>query len=370
MNQLSSISLEFREGSSDKVYKAEIADAGNGLYTVNFAFGRRGNTLNTGSKTTNPVSYDDAKKAYDKIVKEKLGKGYKPVGGGEGIGSSVTPVTASVANIMTDREQRDSGLYPQLLVAISEDEAEHYITNDDFCSQEKFDGRRMTISKTTDAVMAVNKKGLSIGFPDAINKAVGAFMSSFITDGESIGDRLYAFDLLELNGTNLRPLPYAQRLVSLKDLFENSGKTVVVAKTAIGTAAKRKMMEALKNAGKEGIVFKQLSARWSVSRPQSGGPAIKCKFYKTASVIVTKVNAKRSVAVAVLNGTEIVPVGNVTIGPNKDVPPVNALVEVRYLYAYKGGSLYQPTYLVDRSEELNREECVISQLAYKTENED
>ena len=71
----------------------------------------------------------------------------------------------------------------------------------------------------------------------------------------------------------------------------------------------------------------------------------------------------------VLDGETVVPVGNVTIPPNKEVPPLNALVEVRYLYAYKGGSLYQPTYIMDRSDELDREECVISQLSYKSEDD-
>lgn len=360
---LPSISLAFCEGTSDKVYQAEVVDAGNGLYTVNFAYGRRSGTLNTGTKTTSPVSLDEATKVYEKLVLSKTAKGYKPTGSGEGIASSIT---ASVRDV----DQRDTGIYPQLLVAISEDQAERYLNDDDWCAQEKFDGKRMSVRKSTASVLAANKKGLSIGFPDTIAKAVEAFISSFLTDGEAIGDRLYTFDLLELNGADLRPLPYVDRLGHLNDLLGNNlNKAVVVAKTAIGTAAKRKLMADLKAAKKEGIVFKRLSAPWSAGRPQSGGPAIKCKFYKMASVIVLKVNAKRSVAMGVLDGETVVPVGNVTIGPDKNIPPAGALVEVRYLYAYKGGSLYQPTYLEDRTDELNRSECVIGQLVYKPEDD-
>lgn len=41
-------------------------------------------------------------------------------------------------------------------------------------------------------------------------------------------------------------------------------------------------------------------------------------------------------------------------------------VEIRYLYAYKGGSLYQPAFLGER-DDIPAEECVLSQLKYKPE---
>ena len=45
---MESITLYFREGSSDKVYSASI-DPKDGGHVVNFAYGRRGSTLNTGT---------------------------------------------------------------------------------------------------------------------------------------------------------------------------------------------------------------------------------------------------------------------------------------------------------------------------------
>jgi bifunctional non-homologous end joining protein LigD len=59
-------------------------------------------------------------------------------------------------------------------------------------------------------------------------------------------------------------------------------------------------------------------------------------------------------------------VGNVTIPPNKDVPAVGSVIEVRYLYAYEGGSLYQPTYKGVR-DDVDTEECRMNQLIYKKE---
>ena len=81
--------LYFRSGPSDKVYQASIQpkDAG---YLVHFAYGRRGSTLSTGSKTPAPVDYPTAKGIYDKLVREKLAKGYTP---GEDAGATTPPTS-------------------------------------------------------------------------------------------------------------------------------------------------------------------------------------------------------------------------------------------------------------------------------------
>ena len=66
-----SVTLYFREGSSDKVYQISLEPAGDG-YVVNFAYGRRGSTLSTGTKTHHPVPFDEAKSIYDRLVREKM----------------------------------------------------------------------------------------------------------------------------------------------------------------------------------------------------------------------------------------------------------------------------------------------------------
>jgi bifunctional non-homologous end joining protein LigD len=75
LESLPTVTLYYKEGSSDKVYQCSIEPAGN-RFTVNFAYGRRGSTLNTGTKTNVPVSYEDAQCIFDKLVKEKKAKGY------------------------------------------------------------------------------------------------------------------------------------------------------------------------------------------------------------------------------------------------------------------------------------------------------
>ena len=68
-------SLEFIEGSSSKEYHIQLKES-NGLYVVNFQYGRIGNALQHGTKTPNPVSLEEAEKIYNKLYKEKTGKGY------------------------------------------------------------------------------------------------------------------------------------------------------------------------------------------------------------------------------------------------------------------------------------------------------
>lgn len=65
-----------------------------------------------------------------------------------------------------------------------------------------------------------------------------------------------------------------------------------------------------------------------------------------------------------IRGNEVVSVGNVSIPPNHEIPAVGAVVECRYLYAFPGGSIFQPVYLGVR-DDIPKEECVISQLKYK-----
>jgi len=357
---LPSVTLWNHQGTSDKIYKLAVEEADGG-YVVNFAYGRRGSTLRTGTKTQSPVDLDKAMKVYEKILKGQLppNDGYEIIEGDKGgIGASV----------VRDNDQKDTGLRPQLLNPITEDEAERYILDDDWCGQEKFDGKRMTVKKDANSVVAANKKGLSVGFPDSIADSLLTAADALTADGEAVRETLYVFDLLEGGGHDLRGLPYCDRLANLRGAMKGAGDAVVVAPTAFGSAAKRVMMAALKARDKEGMVFKRLSASWYAGRPASGGDAVKCKFWSSCSCVVLKINAKRSVQVG-LSGQYI---GKVTIPPNWTVPAVGQVIEVKYLYvASEGGSLYQSIYLGPR-DDVDAKECTFDQqrLKYKPVDED
>ncbi len=350
-DQLPSIALEFREGSSDKVYHACIEQCGEG-YVVNFAYGRRGATLNTGTKTQQPVSYAEALSIYEKLVASKTAKGYQPSAGAQ--------PSAGVGAMVTDRQQRDTGLRPQLLNPITDKEVTVYLHNDNWCAQEKFDGKRLLLRKTGDALTAVNRDGLSVGFPQAYASALVTVPGDFVLDGESVGETFYAFDLLENETGCMRHMPYRVRLAALQAQFGRVGGCIVVAETILGTD-KRRFLDRLRAAKKEGVVLKDLGASWTAGRPASGGTALKCKFWATCSCVVLRANARRSVELE-LSGRSV---GNVTIPPNQEVPAAGQVVEIRYLYVTgPGGALYQPVYLGVR-DDVRIEDCTAEQQRIK-----
>ena len=84
---------------------------------------------------------------------------------------------------------------------------------------------------------------------------------------------------------------------------------------------------------------------------------LKYKFCETASFVVGKTNAKRSVSLLLFNGEKIKAAGNVTIPPNHEVPTTGQVVECRYLYGFReSGCIYQPVYL-DVRDDITAEEC-------------
>ena len=343
------ITLYYREGSSDKVYQAAI-EARDGGYVVCFAYGRRGTTLATGTKTQAPVDYDTAKAVYDRLVREKTAKGYTP-------GADGTPYRHS--------DKQASGVLPQLLNSVDEEQLEVLLGDRHHVMQEKHDGRRLLLRKLTHTVTGINKLGLVTGFPAVIAEEFQLAEADFTVDGEIVGEEYHAFDLLELDGDDLRGRTYQERYLHLMNLvasFNHRHISLVV--SAYLPGQKRELFDRLKAGNREGVVFKRGDAIYTAGRPNTGGPQLKHKFHETASFIVTKVNARRSVSLMLFDGDRVVPVGNVTIPPNHAVPVVGSVVEVRYLYAYPGGSIFQPVYLGVR-DDIRSEECTVDQLKYK-----
>ncbi len=347
------VTLYYRAGSSDKVYQAAIEPAGDGLFTVQFAFGRRGTTLQTGTKTQNPVPYQEARSIFTKLVREKTGKGYTP-------GEDGTPYAGG------PKQERDTGVRCQLLNPVEEPELAHFLDSPDYAMQEKFDGRRMLLRKAGGTVTGINRQGLEAGIPAAVASEAGSLKGDFLIDGEAVGDVLHVFDILTVNGIDLRYKAYETRLLHLEMLLApGPRRCLLVVSTVREPAAKREMFGRLRREGREGVVFKRLGSPYAAGRPASGGPQVKFKFYETASCIVTGRNDRRSVSLGLMDDGRPVACGNVTIPAGRDVPAEGALVEVRYLYAFpQGNTLFQPVYLGPR-DDLTLVDCALDQLKYK-----
>lgn len=351
------VSLFFKEGNSDKVYKVIIEEADAG-YLVNFAFGRRDSKLQTGTKTTSPVSEGKANEIFDKLVHEKMAKGYT-------LDEQGTPFTGTL------KEEKKSNILPQLLNSIEFDQLDKYINDDNWATQQKIDGVRILYQVENGIVIAINRTGIEVETKPLIAKEVLelAQEDQVILDGEVVGDNYYIFDLIKFND-DLKPLSYQERLGRLMKLTRNwQAKNCIVIDTAFRLAEKKKMLVKLMESNAEGVVLKNLKAEYKPGRPNSLGDQLKYKFVQTVSVMVMGINDKRSIIMGLIKSNEIKTVGNVSIPPNMDIPNIGDIVEVKYLYAFKAtDALFQPVYLGVRND-VQSFECKIEQLKYKSDED-
>ena len=353
------ISLYYKEGSSDKVYLVRLEPIlPTTGWIVSFNFGRRGNALSVGTKTKEPVDYATAKKIYDKLIHEKTCKGYQVEGG-----DPMAMMTAAST-------LRDTGIRLQLLNPVDADALESLFKDPAYCMQEKFDGRRRGLIKEGDEVTGTNRRGQSTAAAEAIAADMRKIDEDITLDTEDMGSYARVFDILhQVPGAgDITKLPYVERLAKLSNLFLtykfNSLKLVM---TAINENGKRDLYAKVKKANGEGVVFKRLDATYTAGRPASGGTQLKFKFKATGSFIVAGVTkGKRSIDLTLADGTDI---GKVTVPCNQEIPAVGNIVEVEYLYAYKGGSLFQPVLLCVRDDIFTRD-CTAKQLKYKPDTEE
>ena len=351
---MESITLYCRDGRSDKVYQASI-EAKEPGFVVNFAYGRRGSTMNTGTKTQSPVSFEEAQKVHSKLIREKLAKGYTH-------GSEGTPYS-SPENI------NPTGIAPQLLNPVDEASLEALFDSSDYYLQQKHDGRRLLVQKSEEGIRGINRRGLECGLPETIREAAKKIEGYWVIDGEAVGETLHAFDILELEGVDLRRATYFKRLAVLMNLLMGAQQnTIRWTDPWIDPQQKRRKFQELQSESAEGVVFKHKDAPYNAGRPASGGAQLKYKFVETASVLVTAINDQRSIGIGFIDhpGTA----GNVALPSNHSVPKIGAVVEVRYLYAMPESlALYQPVYL-DERDDIAPSECRSGQLKFRRSPEE
>jgi bifunctional non-homologous end joining protein LigD len=286
------------------------------------------------------VDLDTATTIFDKQVHAKRLKGY-------------TEAAGHVPYVGSDKEEKITGVLPQLLNNIEEEDLDDYFDDPFFCMQEKKDGKRILLRKSfgfNGTVEAINRKGLLVGFPQCIQNELLKYQADQIIDGELIGDVFFVFDLLEVNGEDYRSKTYEQRYKQV--LAQKFDEPIVVVPAYFTAENKRAMFKKLKKQGVEGVVFKKIDALYKPGRPASKGDQLKFKFTQTCTCQVSGVNekGKRSVYIQMLDGKELVDVGKVTVLPNFVVPKIGTLVEIKYLYRHVHGALYQPVYLGERDD--------------------
>lgn len=114
MTAIRSIVLHSTAGGSDKIYALDLIENPDGTFTVNYGNGRRGSTLATGTKVAG-ADLAKATRVYEKTMSEKIGKGYRPIGGTDHAEGTAAPAIATM-------EARATEFAPQLANAIDEAE--------------------------------------------------------------------------------------------------------------------------------------------------------------------------------------------------------------------------------------------------------
>jgi len=347
---MKSITLYCTHGNSDKVYQLSIVEAEGG-YLVNYQNGKRGSTLRPGTRTKEPVPFEQAEKLYNSIVKKKLSDHY-------------TESEDGTVYVSSEDDGSNSGIHCQLLNTISKGEAKDKCNDNSYAAQEKMDGERRLVKYSNNTAHGINKKGKFVSLPEPI--ATAFCDCDMILDGEIIGDILYVFDILRHQCNDLAELGFEQRYALLHQLIVDSEQdSVKLVHAYFSPAEKRRLLKDTKAQGKEGVVFKLNCSPYVSGRPISGGDHLKYKHYKTASFIVSKINTQRSVGISVVCNGKATSSGNVSIPINKEIPSIGDVIEVRYLYAIpKSNALHQPTYKELRND-VEPDDCKIEQLEYK-----
>jgi predicted DNA-binding WGR domain protein len=193
------------------VYDIQLAASSDGV-TVKVSYGRRGGNQKVETKTPEgPVTQDAALKIAVSLLKSKIRGGYRPVDAGE----------KEPSTIMQAIEAVDTGLRPQLLSAVGDDpfEVADLLNSPVHAAQEKMDGeRRMLMVGTALEVVGANRRGIAVPVPDGLSREVLAIGRLVTLDGEAMGEEFWAFDLLSLDGEDLRNSSFERRVALLQNL--------------------------------------------------------------------------------------------------------------------------------------------------------
>lgn len=358
MSEPRSVHLFYREGGSDKVYNAHLAERADG-WAVTFEFGRRGKPLKAGEKGAG-LDFPKASAIFDKLVAEKTGKGY-------------TPEESGIAFSSAEMAGRDTGIRPKLLNEISREEAMDL--GDEWLMQEKHDGERRILIGDAGGVRFANRKGLETGVQapvaEAFTRLHGAIGGDLVLDGEDMGDHVVIFDVMRhfmIREGTMRER--AAILGHVEKTIANMGDGAVL-RVDIPSSARdflRDALPRLEKGGAEGFVAIHAESRYTAGRPASGGTSLKVKFWDDITCRVSAGrDGKRSVGIELLDGDGAwQPVGNVTIPANAAVPEPGQMIDVKYLYAHRGGSLFQPAFRGLR-EDVDPGECRMDRLKYARE---
>ena len=232
------IALHYLGGGSDKIWAGAVKSNGE----FESVWGRRGAALQRGNKPTGSVPA--ARKIMDKKVAEKLSEGYCQISfddpqygvpsfgeqkpdqqeaAGEGGGGEVSLNLA----IGGSRPVKITVYATAHLTPVAWQEVEAVVSAEGMGLSEKVNGERTLVAYApgSSSVKAYNRKGQETTVP-ASALALAGLGVQFVIDGErllagQVGEYVM-FDLLELDGEDLRSHPYSKRIERLEQSLKQA----------------------------------------------------------------------------------------------------------------------------------------------------
>lgn len=376
--------LFIKNARRDAEYHLQLVECDRG-WSCLAQYGRRGSTLTAITRVENGT-YADAKASFDKKLREELAKGYK-------LSESSSPALT----VVSGPQSKVAVFSPELLTRIeSERELLAYISNPRYYLELKRDGRRLAVHTRGShkankyETTAYNKSGQVIQVDADIRKAVESLCyltntDSIFLDGEIEPTGYHIWEILECDH-DMRGVAYERRREMLEEVLRSVTKKLHLVQCAKTAADKDKLFAWAKANRAEGVCAKDKFAVYVEGR---NGQHKKYKFETTASFIVgpkppRKANdGHRSMALYLLDtgflggerwdprpAKEIAKTGFLAlrfmatckVATKYKVPAIGEIVDVRYLYAFRNGGVYQPVFFGTVRGDIKHADCNVQQL--------
>lgn len=222
------------------------------------------------------------------------------------------------------------------VLPVSLAEAEALLEAGEWGVSEKVNGERCLVEMTAEGEMkAYNRKGQPVSTLPEGARVLAGINQPFLVDGERLPGGCYVvFDLMELNGGDVRTMPYEVRIGLLEsrlqsqdilvgggggpvacvgDYRQHEGKLVLLAAQRHG---KGDLVEQIRESGGEGLIFRRMSAPY---KPGDTTDVLKFKYLTDIDCIVLGIKPGVATGSAILglvrpSDGAIIEVGNVRGG--------------------------------------------------------
>jgi bifunctional non-homologous end joining protein LigD len=256
----------------------------------------------------------------------------------------------------------------QLLTALDDGEAAAAkLLDENYAAQQKFDGKRILLTVDRSSITAHNRSGLVCEISRNILDQARQLqaIAPLILDGEWLNQTkaFHAFDLLEVDGTDIKPLFFSQRQDQLNRILAVANLPGINSvRTEYHQAGKVQLLQTIHDHNLEGVVLKAKNSPYKVGRQPD---QFKFKFTAVSSFVITGRNQKESVSLGAFDeNNHLINCGDVKIRNRYFKVNEGMIIDVRYMHAFPSHLIYQPRMVAIR-DDLQPEACTLSQLRYK-----